>query len=76
MHMSKDYKTTPLRICADVRGGADVDVSATLFVDDETTQTGSVTLPDVHLERQCSALEAQVNLQFGAASEPLVKPIK
>lgn len=56
--MSADYKTNPLRVCARATGGADVDVSATLFVDDEAIQDGDVTLVDVHKKRKCAAIVA------------------
>jgi hypothetical protein len=59
--MSSDYKTDPLRVCASATGGADVDVSATLFVDGETSQPGDATLTDVHLKRKCANLEASAS---------------
>ncbi len=43
-----NYRTIPLEVGASATGGADVDVSATLFVDDKTSQDGDVTLVDVH----------------------------
>lgn len=54
-----DYRSTPLSICASATGGADVDVSATLLIDDETTQEGDATLVDVHKSRQCVDLTAR-----------------
>jgi hypothetical protein len=59
--MSSDYRTDPLRVCASATGGADVDVSATLFVDGETSQPGDATLTDVHLKRKCANLEASAS---------------
>ena len=54
-----DYRTTPLRICAFSTGGADVDVSATLLVDGQTTQEGDTTLVNVHVDRKCAELRAR-----------------
>jgi hypothetical protein len=56
--MSADYKSQSLRVCASATGGADVDVSASLFVDGETSQMGDDTLTDVHLKRKCASLQA------------------
>jgi hypothetical protein len=53
-----DYKTHPLNICASALGGADVDVSATILVDDVTSQVGDATLTDVHLARECANIRA------------------
>lgn len=53
-----DYRGAPLKITARSRGGADVDVSATLFVDDKTDQSGDVTLVDTHLAMRSAELKA------------------
>lgn len=53
-----NYANPPLSVCASALGGADVDVSATLFVDDQTDQGGDDTLKDVHLARRCATLTA------------------
>lgn len=53
-----DYQSTALRVCASATGGADVDVSTTIFVDGETSQSGDDTLTDVHLKRRCASLKA------------------
>jgi hypothetical protein len=54
-----DYRSVPLDICASATGGADVDVSATLLLDDQTTQEGDATLVDVHKDRRCAKLRAR-----------------
>ncbi|WP_140634424.1 hypothetical protein [Methylibium rhizosphaerae] len=66
-----DFRSTPLQVCAVANGGADVDVSATLFVDGRTSQEGDQTIVDAHLERQCVELtgrkvsgKAQLRLIF------------
>jgi hypothetical protein len=71
-----DYRTLPLKICAFATGGADVDVSATLFVDDSTTQEGDTTLTNVHQARQCATVRArqtdgEVKLRILLAVVPL-----
>lgn len=53
-----NYKQVPLKVCASATGGADVDVSATLFVDGKTQQPGDATMTDVHRGRECVDLEA------------------
>ena len=53
-----NYRNPPLTVCASALGGADVDVSATLFVDGEARQGGDDTLTDVHLGRKCTTLAA------------------
>jgi hypothetical protein len=72
-----DYKTVPLQVCASSTGGADVDVSATLLVDDQTTQEGDATLVDVHRARSCANLRARkkkgvVQIRFIFVVVPLV----
>lgn len=53
-----NYANPPLSVCASALGGADVDVSATLFVDGQSGQTADDTLKDVHLGRKCTTLTA------------------
>jgi hypothetical protein len=66
-----DYRSTPLEVCAFATGGADVDVSATLFIDGRTSQEGDQTMVDVHQGEQCVELtgrktggKAQLRLIF------------
>jgi hypothetical protein len=65
-----DYKSTPLKVCAMATGGADVDVSATLLVDGQTTQEGDATLVDVHKAQKCADLTARK--KTGAAQIRLI----
>jgi len=71
-----DYRTNPLRISASATGGADVDVSATLLVDDLTDQDGDATLVDVHLTEKEAELRAlrpgKTRLQLIYVVVPLV----
>jgi hypothetical protein len=53
-----DYHTSPLRVTASSTGGADVDVSATLFVDDEVGQEADTTLVDVHRSEKRGSIRA------------------
>jgi hypothetical protein len=59
--MSADYKTQALKVCASATGGADVDVSATLFVDGTTSQAGDITLVDVHKAEKCGEVTARAS---------------
>ncbi|MFT3818769.1 MAG: hypothetical protein QM750_14210 [Rubrivivax sp.] len=54
-----NYRSQPLSVCASATGGADVDVSVTLFIDGSTTQEGDATLTDVHLLRACADLRGR-----------------
>ena len=57
--MSSNYRTIPLKVCAAATGGASVNVVATLFVDDQTTQEGAGSLANVHIDEQCAELSAR-----------------
>lgn len=54
-----NYRSEPLTVCATATGGADVDISATLFIDGSTTQEGDATLTDVHVARACADLRGR-----------------
>ncbi len=53
-----NYQSESLEVCASATGGADVDVSATLFVGGKTSQVGDHTMVDVHQGEQCVSLVA------------------
>lgn len=53
-----DYHQTPLRITAHSTGGADVDVSATLFVNDVADPDADTTLVDVHRSAKTDSIRA------------------
>ena len=65
-----NYRDTPLKICASSTGGADVDVSATLFVDRLADAGGDTTLVNVHESKKCASLVA--HKASGAATLQLV----
>lgn len=53
-----DYHTRPLRVTASSTGGADVDVSATLFVDEKAGEEADMTLVDVHRSEKRGSIRA------------------
>ena len=65
-----NYRNIPLKICASSTGGADVDVSATLFVDALADAAGDTTLVNVHESKKCASLKARKS--SGAATLQLV----
>jgi hypothetical protein len=75
--VSADYKTNPLRVCASSTGGPAISVSATLIVNDSSSEDGRARLTRVDQQRQCANLTAhrktgQAKIQLVFAVAPFI----